>query len=102
VKEFELYVPLSYNDGSAIEDEKIECIGERLLQFFQGLTFYPQRNRGYWKMGGVTFRDEIVLFRVLSEEVRAARRFLRRLKEDLKRDLRQREILVIERTVAKL
>jgi hypothetical protein len=62
VKEFELYGPLSYNDGSPIEDKIIAGIGDRLLSFFQGLTYFPQPNKGYWKMAGVTFQDEIVIF----------------------------------------
>jgi hypothetical protein len=48
-------------------------------------------------MGGVTFRDEVVIFRVLTEKVRPARAFFRRLKEELKRELEQEEILIVEK-----
>ena len=65
MNEYEVYVPLSYNDGSPIEPAKIEAVGERLLEHFGGMTFIPQRNQGFWKMGHVTFRDDIVIFRVI-------------------------------------
>lgn len=97
MKEYELFVPLCYNDGSPVEPRKIERIGERLLEQFGGVTFFPQPNQGLWKMGHVTFRDEIVISRVLSSNVRVARRFFRRLKAELKQDLQQEEILIVEK-----
>jgi hypothetical protein len=99
VREYELYVPLHYNEGSPIEDEKIQVIGESLLEKFGGVTFFPQRNRGAWHMEEVIFHDEIVIFRVLTDNIRAARRFFRTLKERLKRELRQEEILIVEKHV---
>jgi hypothetical protein len=97
VKEYEIYVPLRYNDGSSIEPHKIARIGERLLGHFHGVTFFPQPNKGSWKVGRVIFRDEIVIFRVLTDKVRFARRTLRQLKEELKRELKQEEILIVEK-----
>lgn len=99
VKEYELYVPLTYNDGTVIEPEKLVEIRERLLEQFGNLTFIPQPNDGFWTMGGVTFRDSIVLYRVVTDKVRPARRFFRQLKEELKRTLRQEEIFIVERDV---
>lgn len=99
VKEYELYVPLTYNDGSAIESEKLVRIREQLLEQFGNLTFFPQHNDGFWTMGGVTFRDSIVLYRIVTDKVRPARRFFRQLKEELKRTLRQEEIFIVERDV---
>jgi hypothetical protein len=57
VKEYDLFVPLFYNDGSPVEQRKIEGVGEQLLEQFSGLTFFPQPNQGFWKMGDMTFRD---------------------------------------------
>ena len=53
-------------------------------------------------MTGVTYRDEIVIFRVVASNQRTARRFFRQLKDELKRALRQEEILIIERDVEAL
>jgi hypothetical protein len=80
---------------SAREPEKIERIGERLLQQFGGCTFFPQPTKGTWKMGPVIFLDEIVLFRTHDRDVRAARRFFRQLKVELRQQLQQEEILIV-------
>lgn len=53
-------------------------------------------------MGPVTFRDQIVIFRALSSNVRDARRFFRALKLELKTELEQEEILVVEKEVETL
>jgi hypothetical protein len=102
VKEYDIYVPVNYNDGSPVEDRKIEAIGRRLLDFFGGLNFSPQPNKGYWRMGNVTFRDEVVIMHVLADKVRPARKFLRKLKEEMKRDLRQEAILIVEKEAGTL
>jgi hypothetical protein len=54
VKEYDLFVPLYYNDGRPIEAEKFQQLHEALLGHFGGLTFFPQPNKGFWRMGGVT------------------------------------------------
>ena len=97
MKEYELYVPLTFNDGSPVDPKMVETIGEQLLEEFGGLTFFPQLNQGLWRMGHVTFRDQIVIFRVLTSDVRGARRFFRALKRRLKTDLKQEEILIVEK-----
>ena len=102
MKEYDLFLPLYYNDGTPIEPQKYKILRERLLERFDGLTFFPQPNQGFWRMGEVTYRDEIVIFRVFAAKVRSARLFLTRLKAELKRDLRQEENLIIERDVETL
>jgi hypothetical protein len=102
VKEFDVFVPITYNDGSPIPNRTIERIGERLLEHFDGMTFFPQENEGFWKMGDVTYRDKIVIFRVIADKVRSARRYLVKLKEQLKLELDQEEILIIERDIETL
>jgi hypothetical protein len=102
VKEYELYVPLTYNDGSPIEGEKIERIGEGLLDQFGGVTFFPQPNQGRWRMGGVTFQDQIAIFRVLTSHARTARQYFKKLIRDLKTELDQEEILVVEKDAERL
>ncbi len=97
--EYDVFLPLTYNDGSPIEPEKIAALKQRLHDRFGGLTFFPQRNEGSWSIDKVTFRDEIVVCRILTEEVRRSREFFRRLKEELKADLRQEEVLIVERKV---
>jgi len=102
VQEYDIFIPLYYNDGTPIESAKFQSLQAKLLDKFGGLTFFPQPNQGFWRLGDVTYRDEIVIYRVLAAKPRGARRFLARLKEELKRDLRQEEILIVELTVGRL
>jgi hypothetical protein len=97
VKEYDLYIPLFYNDGSQIEEEKFVRLREQLLAAFGGLTFFSQPQKGYWQFAGVTYRDEIVIYRVFAKNVRSARKFLTRLKKELRKELKQKKILIIEK-----
>lgn len=102
MKEYDLFLPLYFNDGTPINPGVFKELRERLLDQFDGVTFFPQPNEGFWRMGEVTYRDEIIIFRVVTAAKGRARRFLRALKEELKRDLQQEEILIIERDVQSL
>src|SRR5262245_47342864 len=98
-REYDLYLPLCYNDGRPVEPDKINRLKQRLHERFGGLTFFPQQNEGTWQIDKVTFRDEIVIVRILAEETRPAREFFERLKEELKAELGQAEVLIVERKV---
>ena len=102
MKEFDLFIPLTDNEGVPFEPRILHELQNRLLDEFGGLTFFPQPNEGSWRMGDITYRDQIVILRVLTGRVRRARGFLASLKEKLKRDLRQEEILIVERDVKTL
>jgi hypothetical protein len=98
VIEYDLFIPLSYNDGSPVEPEKLERLRHRLVEHFGGLTDMRHHSAGQWRVGGVTFHDEIVIYRVLGDS-RKASAFLRDLKEELERDLRQEDVLIVARMV---
>lgn len=102
MKEYDLFLPLYYNDGKPIEARKFQEVQEQLLEQFGGLTFFPQPNEGFWTMAGITYRDEIVIYRVLAAKTRTARKYLAELKSKLKQDFRQEEILIVERDVETL
>lgn len=102
VKEYDLFVPLYYNDGRQIEPQRFQDLQKRLLGHFGGLTFFPQPNEGFWTMAGITYRDEIVVYRVITSDEQEARRFLSDLKEQLKEAFQQEEILIVERDVETL
>jgi hypothetical protein len=101
VKEYDIFVPLYYNDGSPVEPAKFQEIQRLLLEQFEGLTYFPQPNQGFWRFGEMTYRDEIVIYRVISRDP-GSRDFLASLKQQLKRDLKQEEILIIEREIGLL
>jgi hypothetical protein len=99
VKEFDIFIPLTHNDGSPVEPRRFRDLQVRLLEYFNGFTFFPQPNEGFWRLGNVTYRDEIVIYRVVTAKARPARRFLKQLKKELKRTLKQEEIFIVERDV---
>ena len=61
MKEYDIFIPLYYNDGTPIESAKFQELQARLLERFEGLTYFPQPNQGFWKFGDLTYRDEIVI-----------------------------------------
>ena len=102
MREYEIYVPLRYNDGRPIEPERLKELKQRLVDEFGGLTHFPQENEGLWKVGRHTFRDQIVIFRVIADDGERAGKFFAELKQQLIRDLNQEDVLVIQREITRL
>lgn len=102
MKEYDLFVPLFYNDGRPVESEKFHQLQEVLRDHFGGLTVFPQPNKGFWRMAGVTYREEIVIYRVIATAQDDSRRFLQDLKEQLRVQFQQEEILIVERDIRTL
>lgn len=99
MKEYDLYVPSTYNDGREIDPRKIADLKRILVRQFGGLTHFPQENEGLWKVGNVTFRDRITILRVLAEDCPRADEFLRNLKPELLDQFGQEEVLIVCREV---
>jgi hypothetical protein len=99
--EYDIYIPLNDNKGRAFPMRVIEETKKRLVELFGGFTDFRHRNEGVWKVGGVAYRDEILILRVLTRDDKA-RPKLRKLKESLQQKLAQENILIIERRVAAL
>src|SRR4051794_34303700 len=100
--EYELYVPLHYNDGRRIDPEKLKALKKRLVDRFGGLTHFQQENEGLWKIGDHTFRDRVEILRVLVSDEAAARKYFTQLKADLIRDWEQQDFLIVTRQVSAL
>ncbi len=98
-REYDLYLPLTYNDGTPVEPEKIERLKKRVHDRFGGFTFFPQKSEGVWRVGNVVFREEIVILHVLSDEPKESKAFFLQLKGELMQDLKQNEVLIIMRKV---
>ena len=99
MREYELYLPLNDNDGHPIEPDRIRALKRRLVLEFGGLTYFPQENEGVWKVGAFTFRDKIVILRVLASDLEKAEAFLTALKEDIRREWQQADVLIVSREV---
>ena len=102
MKEYDLYLPLTDNDGQPFGARMFRSVQNELLSQFGGVTFFPQPNEGLWQMGGVTYHDEIVVYRVITQHAAKARRFFRSYKAKLKSDFDQLEVLIVERDVETL
>lgn len=99
MNEYELYVPLNYNDGRPVEAEKLSNLTNQLTHQFGGLTHFPQQNEGTWKVGSFTFRDRIVIFRVLASNSEEAELFFADLKKTIKDQWQQTDVLIVERKI---
>lgn len=98
MKEYEIYLPLTLNNGDSVPVEIVNSTKSKLIDFFGGLTDMRHRNEGIWKIGAVTYRDEILILRVLAAKSESEV-FLKNLKEELKAKLAQNEILIVEKDV---
>ena len=99
MKEYDLYIPLCFNDGRPIPKKNLTALKKSLVEQFGGLTNFPQSNEGLWKMGSITFRDKIIIYRVLSDNSRSASRFFKQLKRQMKIQWKQNDVLIVERKI---
>src|SRR6201994_2080476 len=98
--EYELYVPLWIEKGKRHPQGDLRCLKTRLVEKFGGLTHFPQKTKGLWRVGQATFYDDIIILRVLTEQTQATRSFWRKLKKELQRKWKQKHVLIVVRKVA--
>jgi hypothetical protein len=79
MKEYELYVPLVSESGKRLPAKEMKRLKKRLVAQFGGVTHFPQKTKGVWRIGQATFFDEIVILRVLTEDTKAPQKFWRKL-----------------------
>lgn len=98
MKIYEIYLPLKYNDGNDIEAEKLEEIQQQLIAVFVAMTVSPLSApfKGIWRYGGVQFVDDIIRIEIMTDE---ELRFFKNFKRQLKRVLRQLDILITVRDI---
>ena len=75
MKEYDL------NDGRPIEAERFTSLQEILLEQFGGVTYFSVPNSGLWRMADIVYRDEVVIYQVITSDVAPARRFFELLKQ---------------------
>lgn len=100
MKEYDLYVPLYDNNGTPIDPQKLSALKKRLVDQFGGLTHFPQENEGLWKVGRFTFRDKIVILRVLASDLLQAQTFFADLKREMQQAWAQEDVLIVVRDVS--
>src|SRR5215217_2028827 len=104
MKIYEIYLPLKYNTGNEIEAEKLEEIQQQLIAVFGAITVSSLSApfQGTWRYGGVEFVDDIIRFEIITEQDFRANVFFQRLKRQLKRTLRQFDILITVQEIERI
>lgn len=94
-KNYDIYLPLNYNDGKPIEPEKFKITKDELVDRFGGLSTIPGEGHigGWWKVGNIIMEDRLVIWRVQVPGEHDDR-FWKSYKEKLKRRFDQQEILI--------
>jgi hypothetical protein len=100
MREYEIYLPTTHNDGAPVDPRKILDIKRALAKAFGGYTHLNHRSEGVWRMGGVTFHDEITIVRVLDDG--SARFDMAAFKKSIENALQQETVLIISREVVAL
>jgi hypothetical protein len=97
MQEFEIYLPTTRADGSKVDSAKLSALRETLLLAFGGYTETKYHGSGAWKMGGITYRDEVSILKVIATET--ADFDFRTFKRRMETDLEQEAVLILEREV---
>jgi ATP-dependent Clp protease ATP-binding subunit ClpA len=71
----------------------------KLVDRFGGYSEHTEEISGEWKVGAVTFRGSILVFRVLAEELLHPRDFFKTLVQQLRVEMKIEQVAVIERKV---
>ena len=94
-RRYEILLPIRYNDGSPVEEEKFARTRRELVAMFGALTKQPDTFQGWWMHGGETYEDRNLRFIVDVEATPENRAFFAGLKETLKTRFRQIDIWMI-------
>jgi hypothetical protein len=97
--EYEIFVPLKNEKGRAFPATVLAKFKELLTSEFGGLTDTRYAQEGRWQMGTVTLRDEVKIWKIVSDRGDDGDRFIGKIKQDLEAALDQAEILVIRRKI---
>jgi hypothetical protein len=97
MREYDIYLPATLNDGTPVEPAEIHRIREELIDAFGGYTHLKHRGDGAWRIGGVTFRDEVTIIRVLDDGTTPFD--MMGFKKSLEVALKQQAVLIVARDV---
>ena len=97
-RRYDLFLPLTYNDGRPIARKLFDVVERRLLERFRGLT--SQRHefslRGMWQTRRRRYDDEVIVMTALDLRRQGSTRFISSLKAKLLEEFEQMEILITE------
>jgi hypothetical protein len=97
VVEYEIYLPMVHDDGSPVDPHAIQRIKDTVVDAFGGYTHFDQRLAGAWRVGGVTFYDQVTILRVLDDGTTAFD--MTAFRASIAKALRQKTVLIVARDV---
>ncbi len=67
---YEIQLPLKFNDGSPVPEELFVQVRDELITRFGGFHVLSPGSpvEGYWKSGGVVYRDDMLIYRVTTQQ----------------------------------
>lgn len=99
MKEYDLFIPISYNSGLPIELRKLLSIKGELIDKFRGLSMFNSCDR-YWRdFDGRLNHDINYVYRVVADDTAEVRSFMLDLKSRLQELLEQESIFITVRDV---
>jgi hypothetical protein len=100
-RRYDLYLPLTDNDGRPFADALFRDVQRRLLDRFHGLTAV-QRDfplQGIWQGETRLYLDQVIVMTTLDFRRGGSPRFVAQLKQALLREFDQLEILITEQAL---
>jgi hypothetical protein len=96
-RQYEIFLPILYNDGTEIEQENFDVIEQELVERFGGVTSVQRQFplRGIWRGEKQIFLDKIVVVTVVDFTGERSSDFFMDYKEELKHRFHQEEILIL-------
>ena len=95
LRRYEILLPIRYNDGAPVEEEKFAQTRRELVSAFGAFTTQPEPMQGWWTHEGKTYEDRSLRFILDVEATPENRRFLANFKETLKARFRQLDVWMI-------
>jgi hypothetical protein len=91
MRKYEIHLPVTYNNGMPVEQEKMRRVREELFAIF-GSFLVPYRRA--WKYDGAKY-IEIVKIEIITTSDKVPKKRLKDFKERVKESLQQNDILIL-------
>ncbi len=94
MRRFEILLPLYYNDGRRIEEEKFTVTNEEFVAEFGATSTDTIVVTGRWKYQSTRYEDRLIRIRIDTEDSQENIAFFRKYKETLKTRFDQKDIWI--------
>jgi hypothetical protein len=101
-KRYEMLLPLKYNDGRPMEDEKILDTREELVSRFDAISVSPGSVQGIWIHEGVRYEDDTRRITIDVDDLPENREFFVKFKALLCERFEQVEIYIVSHALDRI